>query len=60
MLDSLFVSLSNISHVLRTEITRVSENLEEATDALLKLILSFLGNIGGLVHIIEMGKELVQ
>lgn len=54
MLNSLFLSVNNIPLERWVEITGVSKHLDEATDSLLGLILSFALNINRQVRLVEL------
>jgi hypothetical protein len=60
MLDSLFLSVDNISLERWIEITWVSEDLEVTTDSFLSFVLSFSLDIDRLMLGIKMSENFVQ
>lgn len=60
MLDSLFLSVDNISLERWIEITWVAKDLEVTTDSFLSFILSFSLDIDRLMLGIKMSENLVQ
>ena len=60
MLDSLFLSVDNISLERWIEITWVAKDLEVTTDSFLSFDLSFSLDINRLMFGIKMSKNLVQ
>ena len=60
MLDSLFLSVDNISLERWIEITWVSEDLEVTTDSFLSFVLSFSLDIDRLMLGIKMTENFVQ
>ena len=60
MLDSLFLSVDNISLERWIEITWVAKDLEVTTDSFLSFVLSFSLDIDRLMFDIKMSEDLVQ
>ena len=60
MLDSLFLSVDNISLERWIEITWVAKDLEVTTDSFLSFVLSFSLDIDRLMLDIKMSENLIQ
>ena len=55
-----FLTVYDVTAVVRIEITWVAENLQEAADALFGLLLCFLLHIDGLMGLVKVSKDSVN
>ena len=60
MLKCAFLSVDNVTAVVRIEVARVAQHLQEATDALLSLLLRLLLHVHGLVSVVKVCKDSVD
>ena len=60
MLKRAFLSIDDITAVVRVEVARVSQHLQEAADALLSLLLRLLLHVDGLVCVVEVREDSVD
>lgn len=60
MLECTFLSVNDIAAVVRVEVTRVAQYLQETADTLLSLLLRFFLHVNGLVGAVQVGENAIH